>query len=43
MPNEAGIPVEIVSIVIAIIIFFVACGYVIRYFLEKTNKKKEAK
>ena len=43
MPNEAGIPLEIVSIVIAIIIFFVACGYVIRYFLEKTNKKKEAK
>ena len=43
MPNEAGIPVEIVSIVIAIIIFFVACGYVIRYLLEKANKKKEAK
>ncbi|MEK4485237.1 ABC transporter permease [Psychrobacillus sp. FSL H8-0484] len=43
MPNEAGIPVEIVSIVVAIIIFFVACGYVIRYFLEKMNKKKEAK
>ncbi|WP_313891208.1 ABC transporter permease [Psychrobacillus sp.] len=43
MPNEAGIPVEIVSIVIAIIIFFVASGYVIRYFLEKINKKKEAK
>lgn len=43
MPNAAGIPVEIVSIVIAIIIFFVACGYVIRFFLEKTKKKKEAK
>lgn len=43
MPNAAGIPVEIVSIVIAIIIFFVASGYVIRYFLEKLNKKKEAK
>ncbi|TQR20983.1 ABC transporter permease [Psychrobacillus vulpis] len=43
MPNAADIPVEIVSIVIAIIIFFVACGYVIRYFLEKKNKKKEAK
>lgn len=43
MPNEAGIPIEIVSIVIAIIIFFVASGYVIRYFLEKINKKKEAK
>lgn len=43
MPNEAGIPIEIVSIVIAIIIFFVASGFVIRYFLEKINKKKEAK
>lgn len=43
MPNEAGIPIEIVSIVIATIIFFVASGYVIRYFLEKINKKKEAK
>ncbi|MER2262605.1 MAG: ABC transporter permease [Psychrobacillus sp.] len=42
MPNAAGVPIEIVSIVIAIIIFFVACGYVIRYFLEKISKKKEA-
>ena len=40
MPNEAGIPVEIVSIVIAIIIFFVACGYVIRYFLKKRTRKR---
>ena len=30
MPNEAGVPVEIVSIVIALIIFFVASGYIIR-------------
>lgn len=43
MPNEAGVPVEIVSIVIAVIIFFVASGYVIRLFLEKIGKKKEAK
>ncbi len=43
MPNAAGVPIEIVSIVIGIIIFFVASGYVIRYFLEKANKKKEAK
>ncbi len=43
MPNQAGIPVEIVSIVIAIIIFFVASGYVIRLFLERFSKKKEAK
>lgn len=43
MPNEAGIPVEIVSIVIAIIIFFVASGYVIRLFIERLSKNKEAK
>ena len=43
MPNEAGIPTEIVSIVIAIIIFFVASGYVIRLFVERFSKKKEAK
>lgn len=43
MPNAAGVPVEIVSIVIATIIFFVASGYVIRLFLEKISKKKEAK
>jgi len=43
MPNEAGIPVEIVSIVIAIIIFFVASGYIFRLFLERFSKKKEAK
>lgn len=41
MPNEAGIPTEIVSIVIALIIFFVAAGYVIRIFLEKMGKKKD--
>lgn len=43
MPNEAGIPEEIVSIIIAIIIFFVASGYVIRLLLERFGKKKEAK
>lgn len=43
MPNEAGIPTEIVSIVIAIIIFFVASGYIIRLFVERFSKKKEAK
>jgi len=43
MPNDAGIPTEIVSIVIAIIIFFVASGYVIRLFLERLSKKKGAK
>lgn len=41
MPNEAGIPVEIVSIVIALIIFFVASGYIIRVVLERLSKKKK--
>ncbi len=43
MPNAAGIPEEIVSIIIALIIFFVASGYIIRVVLEKMSKKKEAK
>jgi len=40
MPNAAGIPEEIVSIIIAIIIFFVASGYIIRVALAKFGKKK---
>lgn len=43
MPNAAEIPEEIVSIIIAIIIFFVASGYVIRLFIERLSKKKGAK
>jgi len=43
MPNAANIPEEIVSIIIAIIIFFVASGYVIRLFIERLSKKKGAK
>lgn len=43
MPNAAGIPVEVVEIIIALIIFFVASGYVIRILLEKMSKKKEGK
>lgn len=43
MPNAAGIPVEIVEIVIAVIIFFVASGYVIRLLIDRAGKKKEAK
>ncbi|GEK32504.1 ABC transporter permease [Kurthia sibirica] len=39
MPNEAGVPVEIVSIVIALIIFFVASGYLIQLILNKLVKK----
>lgn len=40
MPSEAGVPVEIVSIVIALIIFFVASGYIIQLALERFGKKK---
>ena len=44
MPSEAGVPTEIVSIVIALIIFFVASGYIIRVALERLgNKRKEEK
>ncbi|WP_210469380.1 ABC transporter permease [Sporosarcina sp. 6E9] len=43
MPNEAGVPTEIVSIIIALIIFFVASGYIIRVILNRMNKKKGAK
>lgn len=43
MPNEAGIPVEIVSIIIALVIFFVACGYIIRLGLIRLRNKKEEK
>lgn len=43
MPNAANIPIEIVSIVIALIIFFVASGYIIRVGLQRLSKKKEAK
>lgn len=42
MPNAANIPLEIVSIVIALIIFFVASGYIIRVGLQRLKKKKEA-
>ncbi|AQQ53704.1 ABC transporter permease [Planococcus lenghuensis] len=43
MPNAAGIPVEIVGIVTAVIIYFVAASYVIRLFIERVGRKKEAK
>ncbi|RUL55196.1 MULTISPECIES: ABC transporter permease [Lysinibacillus] len=41
MPSEAGVPVEVVSIVIALVIFFVASGYIIRVALERFSKKKK--
>ena len=39
MPMEAGIPNELVDIIIAFIIFFVASSYMIRYFIERFSKK----
>ncbi len=41
MPLSAGVPKEIVDIVIAAIIFFVGANYLIRYFLEKPFQKKK--
>lgn len=43
MPNAANIPVEIVGIVTAVIIYFVAASYVIRLLLVRAGRKKEAK
>ncbi|WAA13547.1 ABC transporter permease [Fervidibacillus halotolerans] len=43
MPSAAGIPEELVSVIIAIIIFFVASGYIFKLLLEKFSKKKEVK
>lgn len=39
MPLEAGIPNELVDIIIALIIFFVACGYMIRLIIQRFSKK----
>ncbi|RFU67833.1 ABC transporter permease [Bacillus sp. V59.32b] len=39
MPLEAGVPNEIVDIVIALIIFFVASGYFIRWIISRVSKK----
>ncbi|ARW08090.1 ABC transporter permease [Bacillus atrophaeus] len=39
MPIESGVPTEVVDIVIAIIILFVASSYAIRLMLEKLKKK----
>jgi general nucleoside transport system permease protein len=43
MPSAAGIPEEIVAIIIAVIILFVASGYIIRVGLAKFGKSKEGK
>jgi ABC-type uncharacterized transport system permease subunit len=39
IPVETGIPNEIVDIVIALIIFFVASSFFIRWILQRVNKK----
>ncbi|NIK27971.1 simple sugar transport system permease protein [Thalassobacillus devorans] len=39
MPTGAGVPTELVDIVIAMIIFFVASSYMIRWFLLKMKKE----
>ncbi|KIL44946.1 ABC transporter permease [Jeotgalibacillus soli] len=38
MPIESGVPTELVEIVIALIIFFVASSYIIRYLLNRYKK-----
>ena len=39
MPLEAGIPNELVDIIIALIIFFVASSYMIRWVIQRYSKK----
>lgn len=39
MPLEAGVPNELVDIIIALIVFFVAASYMIRVILDKFSKK----
>jgi general nucleoside transport system permease protein len=39
MPLEAGVPNELVDIIIALIVFFVAASYMIRLFIDRMSKK----
>ncbi|MBM7694767.1 simple sugar transport system permease protein [Peribacillus deserti] len=39
MPLETGIPTELVDIIIALIIFFIASSYIIRWALTRNSKK----
>lgn len=39
MPLATGVPIEIVDIVIALIIFFVGANYVIRFFIDRRAKQ----
>ncbi|WP_170007353.1 ABC transporter permease [Bacillus fonticola] len=38
MPLEAGVPTEVVDIIIAVIIFFVASSYMIRFLIARRKK-----
>ncbi|MEH7107001.1 ABC transporter permease [Bacillus sp. JJ1764] len=40
MPLEAGVPNELVDIIIALIVFFVASSYIIRLVLDRFGKKE---
>lgn len=42
LPNQAGVPDEMASIVIAAIIFFVGANYLIRFFINKIQTNKQA-
>lgn len=39
MPLEAGVPNELVDIIIALIVFFVAASYMIRILIDRISKK----
>lgn len=41
MQSVSGVPIEIISVVIALIIFFVASQYFITWLIRRRNKKKE--
>lgn len=41
MPLEAGIPNELVDIIIALIVFFVAASFMIRIIIDRVNRKGE--
>src|SRR5690625_4394362 len=40
MPTEAGVPTELVDIIIALIILFVACSYLIRWMILRFKKEE---
>lgn len=41
MPTEAGVPTELVDIIIAVIIFFVASSYLIRWIILRFKKEEK--